>query len=135
MQFNHVIVDKIISANIMNQFYQAVDNYIEGPEVAKLASVYQVAMKEAGLPAAKIAEVVQNRDEVIKNNMKMALVEETFGSAVDKAISSHRTQTETPKEAARVIMDAVWTRQADSSVKITFTFYSQEEADMFNAIA
>ncbi|WIE41347.1 hypothetical protein G6L16_025985 (plasmid) [Agrobacterium tumefaciens] len=116
----------------MRQFHQMVDRWLgEGP--IKLATNATItAMDNAGIPKAEQAAIIEDRDIIMKYNMRLGVISEVFGPAIDKAVSSYRSGNEAQDEIARLIVTAIGIRQDDDSELVTFTFTTQDEADVFH---
>ncbi len=127
-----ITVQKTIPAARMQQFQQMVDRWLnEGPiRLATNATV--TAMDNAGIPKAEQAAIIEDRDIIMKHNMRLGVISEVFASAIEKAVNASRTGSEAQDEIARLIVTAVGIRQNDDSELITFTFTTQTEADAFD---
>lgn len=127
-----ITVQKTIPAARMQQFQQMVDRWLnEGPiRLATNATI--TAMDNAGIPKAEQAAIIEDRDIIMKHNMRLGVISEVFAPAVEKAVNASRTGSEAQDEIARLIVTAVGIRQDDDSELITFTFTTQTEADAFD---
>ncbi len=127
-----ITVQKTITAARMQQFQQMVDRWLnEGPiRLATNATI--TAMDNAGIPKAEQAAIIEDRDIIMKHNMRLGVISEVFAPAVEKAVNASRTGSEAQDEIARLIVTAVGIRQDDDSELITFTFTTQTEADAFD---
>lgn len=127
-----ITVQRKIPAERMRQFHQMVDRWLgEGP--IKLATNATItAMDNAGIPKAEQVAIIEDRDIIMKYNMRLGVISEVFGPAIDKAVGSYRSGSEAQDEIARLIVTAIGIRQDDDSELITFTFTTQDEADVFH---
>ncbi len=127
-----ITVQKTIPATRMQQFQQMVDRWLnEGPiRLATNATI--TAMDNAGIAKAEQAAIIEDRDIIMKHNMRLGVISEVFAPAVEKAVNASRTGSEAQDEIARLIVTAVGIRQDDDSELITFTFTTQTEADAFD---
>jgi len=127
-----ITVQKTIPAARMQQFQQMVDRWLnEGPiRLATNATI--TAMDNAGIAKAEQAAIIEDRDIIMKHNMRLGVISEVFAPAVEKAVNASRTGSEAQDEIARLIVTAVGIRQDDDSEVITFTFTTQTEADAFD---
>jgi len=127
-----ITVQKMIPAARMQQFQQMVDRWLnEGPiRLATNATI--TAMDNAGIAKAEQAAIIEDRDIIMKHNMRLGVISEVFAPAVEKAVNASRTGSEAQDEIARLIVTAVGIRQDDDSELITFTFTTQTEADAFD---
>jgi hypothetical protein len=125
-------VEKTIPAARMRQFHQMVERWLaEGP--IKLATNATIsAMDNAGIPKEEQAAIIEDRDIIMKHNMRLGVISEVFAPAIEKTVAMTRSGTEAQDEIARLIVTAIGIRQADDSEVITFTFATQDEADSFN---
>jgi hypothetical protein len=127
-----ITVQKTIPAARMRQFHQMVDRWLqEGP--IKLATNATIsAMDNAAIPKAEQAAIIEDRDIIMKHNMRLGVISEVFAPAIEKAVNSSRSGREAQDEIARLIVTAIGIRQDDDSELITFTFATQVEADTFD---
>lgn len=127
-----ITVQRTIPAERMRQFHQMVDRWLgEGPiKLATNATITE--MDNAGIPKAEQVAIIEDRDIIMKYNMRLGVISEVFGPAIDKAVSSYRSGNEAQDEIARLIVTAIGIRQDDDSELITFTFTTQAEADVFH---
>lgn len=127
-----ITVEKIIPATRMRQFHQMVDRWLnEGPlRLATNATI--TAMDNAGIPKAEQVAIIEDRDIIIKHNMRLGVISEVFAPAIEKTVNSFRSGSDAQDEIARLIVTAVGIRQEDDSELVTFTFTIEGEADTFN---
>ncbi|KXG87252.1 hypothetical protein [Agrobacterium bohemicum] len=127
-----ITVQKIIPAARTHQFHQMVERWLnEGP--IKLATNATItAMDNAGLPKAEQAAIIEDRDIIMKHNMRLGVISEVFAQAIEKTVNSSRSGSDARDEIARLIVTAVGIRQEDDSERVTFTFTSQTEAELFD---
>lgn len=127
-----ITVEKVIPAARMRQFHQMVERWLnEGPiRLATNATI--TAMDNAGLPKAEQAAIIEDRDIIMKHNMRLGLISEVFAPAIEKTVNSSRSGSDAQDEIARLIVTAVGIRQDDDSELVTFTFTTQTEADAFD---
>ncbi|WP_320203570.1 hypothetical protein [Agrobacterium rosae] len=125
-------VEKIIPAARMRQFHQMVDRWLnEGPiRLATNATI--TAMDNAGIPKAEQTAIIEDRDIIMRHNMRLGVISEVFAQAIEKTVNSSRSGSDAQDEIARLIVTAVGIRQNDDSERITFTFTSQTEAEVFD---
>ena len=116
----------------MRQFHQMVDRWLnEGPiRLATNATI--TAMDNAGLPKAEQAAIIEDRDIIMKHNMRLGVISEVFAPAIEKAVNASRSGSDAQDEIARLIVTAVGIRQDDDSELVTFTFTTEGEADAFD---
>ncbi len=127
-----ITVKKVIPAARMRQFHQMVDRWLnEGPiRLATNATI--TAMDNAGLPKDEQAAIIEDRDIIMKHNMRLGVISEVFASAIEKTVNSSRSGSEAQDEIARLIVTAISIRQEDDSELVTFTFTSEAEANAFD---
>ena len=127
-----ITVEKVIPAVRMRQFHQMIERWLnEGPiRLATNATI--TAMDNAGLPKAEQAAIIEDRDIIMKHNMRLGLISEVFAPAIEKTVNSSRSGSDAQDEIARLIVTAVGIRQDDDSELVTFTFTTQTEADAFD---
>lgn len=127
-----ILVQKTIPAQRMHQFDQMVDRWLaEGPiRLATNATI--TAMDNAGIPKEEQAAIIEDRDIIMRYNMRLGVISELFAPAIEKAVASTRSGSEAQDEIARLIVTAIGLRQSDDSELVTFTFSSQAEADLFD---
>ncbi|WP_245417687.1 hypothetical protein [Agrobacterium bohemicum] len=89
-------------------------------------------MDNAGLPKAEQAAIIEDRDIIMKHNMRLGVISEVFAQAIEKTVNSSRSGSDARDEIARLIVTAVGIRQEDDSERVTFTFTSQTEAELFD---
>ncbi|MFB7146117.1 SIR2 family protein [Agrobacterium deltaense] len=99
-------------------------------ELATNATI--TAMDNAGIPKTEQAAIIEDRDIIMKYNMRLGVISEVFGPAIDKAVSLYRSGNEAQDEIARLIVTAIGIRQDDDSELTTFTFTTKAEADVFH---
>ncbi|WP_233121349.1 hypothetical protein [Agrobacterium vaccinii] len=127
-----ITVKKVIPAARMRQFHQMVDRWLnEGPiRLATNATI--TAMDNAGLPKDEQAAIIEDRDIIMKHNMRLGVISEVFAPAIEKTVNSSRSGNDAQDEIARLIVTAISIRQDDDSELVTFTFTSEAEADAFD---
>lgn len=130
-----ITVQKTIPAERMRQFYQMVDRWLEEGPIKLATNATITAMDNAGIPKAEQAAIIEDRDIIMRHNMRLGLISEVFAPAIEKAVKSSRSGSEAQDEIARVIVTAVGIRQVDESELVTFNFLTQSEADAFEALA
>lgn len=125
-------VQKTIPAQRMRQFDQMVDRWLaEGPiRLATNATI--TAMDNAGIPKDEQTAIVEDRDIIMRHNMRLGVISEVFAPAIEKAVALSRSGNEAQDEIARLIVTAIGLRQSDDSELVTFTFTNQSEADAFD---
>ena len=124
-------VQRTIPAARMRQFHQMVDRWLEEGPIKLATNATITAMDNAGIPKAEQAAIIEDRDIIMKYNMRLGVISEIFGPAIDNAVGSYRSGSEAQDEIARLIVTAIGIRQNDDSELITFTFTTQNEADAF----
>ncbi len=127
-----ITVQKTIPAARMQQFQQMVDRWLDEGPIRLATNATITAMDNAGIPKAEQAAIIEDRDIIMKHNMRLGVISEVFAPAVEKAVNASRTGSEAQDEIARLIVTAVGIRQDDDSELITFTFTTQTEADAFD---
>lgn len=125
-------VQKAIPAARMQQFQQMVARWLEEGPIRLATNATLTAMDNAGIPKAEQAAIIEDRDIIMKHNMRLGLISEIFAPAIEKAVKSSRSGSEAQDEIARLIVTAVGIRQDDDSELVTFTFATQGEADAFD---
>lgn len=130
-----ITVQKTIPAERMRQFYQMVDRWLEEGPIKLATNATITAMDNAGIPKAEQAAIIEDRDIIMRHNMRLGLISEVFAPAIEKAVKSSRSGSEAQDEIARVIVTAVGIRQVNESELVTFNFLTQSEADAFEALA
>ena len=125
-------VQKAIPAARMQQFQQMVARWLEEGPIKLATNATLTAMDNAGIPEAEQAAIIEDRDIIMKHNMRLGLISEIFAPAIEKAVKSSRSGSEAQDEIARLIVTAVGIRQDDDSELVTFTFATQSEADAFH---
>ncbi|MDS7594931.1 hypothetical protein [Agrobacterium tumefaciens] len=127
-----ITVQKTIPAARMQQFHQLVDRWLEEGPIKLATSATITAMDNAGIPKAEQAAIIEDRDIIMKHNMRLGVISEVFAPAIEKAVNSLRSGSEAQDEIARLIVTAIGIRQGDDSELVTFTFTTQSEADAFD---
>lgn len=127
-----ITVQKTIPAARMQQFQQMVDRWLDEGPIRLATNATITAMDNAGIAKAEQAAILEDRDIIMKHNMRLGVISEVFAPAVEKAVNASRTGSEAQDEIARLIVTAVGIRQDDDSELITFTFTTQTEADAFD---
>lgn len=116
----------------MRQFHQMVDRWLEEGPIKLATNATITAMDNAGIPKADQAAIIEDRDIIMKHNMRLGVISEVFAPAIEKSVNSYRSGREAQDEIARLIVTAIGIRQQDDSELVTFTFLSQTEADAFD---
>ena len=119
----------------MLQFHQMVERWLEEGPIKLATNATITALENAGIPKDEQVAIIEDRDIIMKHNMRLGLISEVFAPAIEKAVKSSRSASEAQDEIARLIVTAVGIRQADESELVTFNFLDQGEADAFSAIA
>ncbi len=116
----------------MRQFHQMVDRWLnEGPiRLATNATI--TALDNAGIPKAEQSAIIEDRDIIMRHNMRLGVISEVFAPAIERAVNTSRPGSEAQDEIARLIVTAIGIRQEDDSELVTFTFTTQTEADAFD---
>lgn len=127
-----ITVQKTIPAARMQQFQQMVDRWLDEGPIRLATNATITAMENAGIAKAEQAAIIEDRNIIMKHNMRLGVISEVFAPAVEKAVNASRTGSEAQDEIARLIVTAVGIRQDDDSELITFTFTTQTEADAFD---
>ncbi|MCP2137484.1 hypothetical protein J2S28_004587 [Rhizobium sp. SLBN-94] len=127
-----ITIEKIIPAARMRQFHQMVDRWLEEGPIKLATNATITAMDNAGIPKAEQAAIIEDRDIIMKHNMRLGVISEVFAPAIEKAVNSFRSASEAQDEIARLIVTAIGIRQDDDSERVTFTFTTQSEADAFD---
>jgi hypothetical protein len=127
-----ITVQKTIPAARMRQFHEMVDRWLQEGPIRLATSATITAMDNAGIPQAEQVAILEDRDIIMKHNMRLGLISEIFASAMEKAVTSSRSGSEAQDEIARLIVTAVGIRQDDESELVTFNFATQSEADAFD---
>ncbi|MFN7023381.1 MAG: hypothetical protein ACK4QP_02425 [Pseudorhizobium sp.] len=128
-----IAVQKTIPAARMRQFHQMVDRWLEEGPIMLATNATITAMDNADIPKAEQAAIIEDRDIIMRHNMRIGLISEVFGPAIEKAVQSVRSGSDAQDEIARLIVTAVGIRQDDERELVTFNFFTQSEADAFNA--
>lgn len=128
-----ITVQKTIPAARMRQFHQMVDRWLEEGPIKLATNATISAMDNAAIPKAEQAAIIEDRDIIMKHNMRLGVISEVFAPAIEKTVNSSRSGREAQDEIARLIVTAIGIRQDDDSELVTFTFATQSEADAFNA--
>ncbi|KJF74787.1 hypothetical protein [Agrobacterium arsenijevicii] len=127
-----ITVQKTIPTARMRQFHQMVDRWLEEGPIRLATNATITAMENAGIPKAEQAAIIEDRDIIMKHNMRLGVISEVFASAIEKSVNSSRSGREAQDEIARLIVTAIGIRQDDDSELVTFTFTNQSEADAFD---
>ena len=127
-----ITVQKTIPAARMRQFHQMVDRWLEEGPIKLATNATISAMDNAAIPKAEQAAIIEDRDIIMKHNMRLGVISEVFAPAIEKTVNSSRSGREAQDEVARLIVTAIGIRQDDDSELVTFTFATQSEADTFD---
>ncbi|WP_313198381.1 hypothetical protein [Rhizobium sp.] len=127
-----ITVQKTIPAERMRQFHQMVDRWLQEGPIKLATNATLTAMDNAGIPQGEQVAILEDRDIIMKHNMRLGLISEVFAPAIEKAVKSSRSGSEAQDEVARLIVTAVGIRQDDESELVTFNFATQSEADEFD---
>ncbi len=127
-----ITVQKTIPTARMRQFHQMVDRWLEEGPIRLATNATITAMENAGIPKAEQAAIIEDRDIIMKHNMRLGVISEVFASAIEKSVNSSRSGREAQDEIARLIVTAIGIRQDDDSELVTFSFTNQSEADAFD---
>jgi hypothetical protein len=127
-----ITVQKTIPAARMRQFHQMVDRWLQEGPIKLATNATLTAMDNAGIPQGEQVAILEDRDIIMKHNMRLGLISEVFATAIEKAVKSSRSGSEAQDEVARLIVTAVGIRQDDESELVTFNFATQSEADTFD---
>jgi hypothetical protein len=130
-----ITVQKTIPAARMRQFHQMVDRWLEEGPIKLATNATITALEHAGIPKDEQVAIIEDRDIIMRHNMRLGLISEVFAPAIEKAVKSSRSGSEAQDEIARLIVTAVGIHQADDSELVTFNFMKQSEADAFKALA
>jgi hypothetical protein len=130
-----ITVQKTIPAARMRQFHQMVERWLEEGPIKLATNATLTAMDNAAIPKAEQAAIIEDRDIIMKHNMRLGLISEVFATAIETAVKSSRSGREAQDEIARLIVTAIGIRQDDDSELVTFTFATQSEADAFSGYA
>jgi hypothetical protein len=128
-----ITVQKTIPAARMHQFHQMVERWLQEGPIRLATNATITAMDNAAIPKEEQAAIIEDRDIIMKHNMRLGLISEVFAAAIETAVKSSRSGREAQDEIARLIVTAIGLRQDDDSELVTFTFATQAEADAFNA--
>jgi hypothetical protein len=128
-----ITVQKSIPAARMRQFHQMVDRWLQEGPIKLATNATITAMDNALIPKAEQTAIIEDRDIIMKHNMRLGVISELFAPAIEKAVKLSRSGSEAQDEIARLIVTAVGIRQEDDSELITFNFATQSEADAFDA--
>ena len=126
-----ITVQKTIPAARMRQFNLMVDRWLEEGPIKLATNATITALENAGIDKAEQVAIIEDRDIIMKHNMRLGLISEVFASAIERAVKSVRSGSEAQDEIARLIVTATGIRQEDDSELITFAFLTQGEADAF----
>lgn len=127
-----ITVQKTILTARMRQFHQMVNRWLDEGPIRLATNATITAMENAGIPKAEQAAIIEDRDIIMKHNMRLGVISEVFASAIEKSVNSSRSGREAQDEIARLIVTAIGIRQDDDSELVTFTFTNQSEADVFD---
>ena len=127
-----ITVQKTIPAARMRQFHQMVDRWLQEGPIKLATNATLTAMDNAGIPQGEQVAILEDRDIIMKHNMRLGLISEVFAPAIEKAVKPSRSGSEAQDEVARLIVTAVGIRQDDESELVTFNFATQSEADTFD---
>lgn len=127
-----ITVQKAIPAARMKQFHLMVERWLEEGPIKLATNATITAMDNADIPKAEQVAIIEDRDIIMKHNMRLGLISEVFAPAIERAVKSSRSGSEAQDEIARLIVTAIGIRQEDGSELITFTFATQTEADAFH---
>ncbi|QFY63514.1 hypothetical protein FZ934_25045 (plasmid) [Rhizobium grahamii] len=130
-----ITVQKTIPAARMHQFDQMVERWLQEGPIKLATNATITAMENAAIPKEEQAAIIEDRDIIMKHNMRLGLISEVFAAAIEKAVKSSRSGHEAQDEIARLIVTAIGIRQDDESELVTFTFATQSEADAFSGFA
>jgi hypothetical protein len=130
-----ITVQKTIPAARMHQFHQMVERWLQEGPIKLATNATITAMDNAAIPKDEQAAIIEDRDIIMKHNMRLGLISEVFAAAIEKAVKSFRSGHEAQDEIARLIVTAIGIRQDDESELVTFTFATQSEADAFSGFA
>ncbi|WP_137134176.1 hypothetical protein [Rhizobium sp. FKY42] len=128
-----ITIQKTIPASRMLQFNQMVDRWLEEGPIKLATNATITAMDNAGIPKAEQVAIIEDRNIIMKHNMRLGLISEVFAKAIETAVNSFRSGSEAQDEIARLIVTAVGIRQEDHSELVTFTFLTTAEASSFDA--
>jgi len=126
-----ITVQKTIPAARMRQFQQMVDRWLQEGPIKLATNATITAMENAGIPQAEQVALIEDRDIIMRHNMRLGLISEVFAPAIEKAVKLSRSGSEAQDEIARLIVTAVGIRQDDDSELVTFAFATQSDADAF----
>ncbi|MNK94047.1 hypothetical protein D3C87_1142370 [compost metagenome] len=127
-----ITVQKTIPAARMRQFHQMVDRWLEEGPIKLATNATITAMDNAGITKAEQSAIIEDRDIIMKYNMRLGVISEVFAPAIERTVNSSRSGSEAQDEIARLIVTAVGIRQEDDSELVTFTFTTEDEADAFD---
>lgn len=127
-----IAVQRTITAARMRQFHEMVGRWLEEGPIKLATNATLTAMDNAGIPKPEQAAIIEDRDIIMKYNMRLGVISEVFGPAIEKAVAACRSGSEAQDEIARVIVTAIGIRQDDDSELVTFNFTTQTEADVFD---
>ncbi|MFN7023167.1 MAG: hypothetical protein ACK4QP_01300 [Pseudorhizobium sp.] len=128
-----ITVQKKIPAARMRQFHQMVNRWLEEGPIKLATNATITALENAGIPKDEQVAIIEDRDIIMKHNMRLGLISEVFALAIEKAVKSSRSGSEAQDELARLIVTAVGIQQGDDSELVTFNFMQQSEAEAFKA--
>jgi len=127
-----ITVQKTIPAARMRQFHQMVERWLEEGPIRLATNATISAMDNAGIPKDEQTAIIEDRDIIMKHNMRLGVISEVFAPAIEKTVNLSRSGSEAQDEIARLIVTAIGIRQPDDSEVVTFTFTTQSEADAFD---
>lgn len=125
-------VEKTIPAARMRQFHQMVDRWLNEGPIRLVTNATISAMDNAGIPKDEQSAIIEDRDIIMRHNMRLGVISEVFAPTIEKLVNASRSGSEAQDEIARLIVTAVGIRQDDDSELVTFTFTTEDEADAFN---
>jgi hypothetical protein len=127
-----ITIKKTIPAARMRQFHEMVNRWLEEGPIKLATNATITAMDNAGIPKAEQAAIIEDRNIIMKHNMRLGVISEVFAPAIEKTVNSSRAGSGAQDEIARLILTAICIRQEDDSELVTFTFTTQREADLFD---
>lgn len=127
-----ITVRKTIPAARMQQFHQMVERWLQEGPIKLATNATITAMDNAEISKAEQVAIIEDRDIIMKHNMRLGLISEVFAPAIESAVSAFRSGGDAQDEIARLIVTAVSVRQDDDSELVSFAFATQSEADAFS---
>jgi len=127
-----ITVEKTIPAARMRQFHQMVDRWLNEGPIRLVTNATISAMDNAGIPKDEQSAIIEDRDIIMRHNMRLGVISEVFAPTIEKLVNASRSGSEAQDEIARLIVTAVGIRQDDDSELVTFTFTTEDEADAFD---